>query len=99
LKVRLGVFAAFLALFWGGIALVWANKDKMSKNNSWDAVLGLIVFCGLIALLVIFVRGMFRRSRIESNTRRRAKKFDTLLNPNQTKKSWWQFWQSRTNSR
>jgi Flp pilus assembly protein TadD len=98
LKVRLGVFAAFLALFWGGTALVWANKDKISNSSAWDAVFGLFLFFGLFALVFAVVRGMFRRSRIESNTRQRAKKFDTLLNPNQTKKPWWQFWQRRTNS-
>jgi Flp pilus assembly protein TadD len=98
LKVRLGIFAAFLVLFWGGTAFVGANTDKMSKNDSWEAILGLFIFCGLIALLVVFVCRMFRQSRIESHARRRAKKFDTLLNPNQTKRPWWQFWRSRTNS-
>jgi Flp pilus assembly protein TadD len=98
LKVRLGVFAAFLALFWGGTAFSWMTIDKMSKNDSWDAVLGLFILFGLIALLVTMLRRMFRQSRIESHAKRRAKKFDALLNPNQTKKPWWQFWQSRTNS-
>jgi Flp pilus assembly protein TadD len=98
LKVRLGIFAGFLALFWGGTALFWMSKDKVSKNDAFDSVLGLFVLIGIIAVLVTTLRRMFRQSRIDSHAKRRAKKFDTLLNPNQTKKPWWQFWQRRTDS-
>jgi Flp pilus assembly protein TadD len=98
LNVRLGVFAAFLALFWGGTALFWMAKDKVSKNEAWDAVLGIFILIGILAILVTTLRSIFRQSRIDSHAKRRAKKFDTLLNPSEPKKPWWQFWQSRTNS-
>jgi Flp pilus assembly protein TadD len=98
LKIRLGVFAAFLALFWGGTALIWMAKDKVSKNEVWDSVLGIFILIGILAILVTTLRSIFRQSRIDSHAMRRAKKFDTLLNPNEPKKPWWQFWQRRTNS-
>jgi len=98
LKARLGILAGFLALFWGGTALLWMSKDKLSKNDAFDSVFGLFILIGILAILVTTLRSIFRQSRIDSHAIRRAKKFDTLLNPNQTKKPWWQFWQSRTNS-
>jgi len=98
LKARLGILAGFLALFWGGTALLWMSKDKVSKNAAFDSVLGLFILIGIIAILVTTLRSIFRQSRIDSHAIRRVKKFDTLLNPNQIKKPWWQFWPRRTNS-
>jgi len=98
LKVRLGVFAACLALFWGGTAFGWMKKDALSTDEAWQTVFGLCIFCGILAFLIIMLRRWARQSRIETHAKRRAKKFDTLLNPNRTKKPWWQFWQRRTNS-
>jgi len=95
LHVRLGMFAGFLALFWGGTAW-FLYKDDSSQAR--DAVVGFVVLFGLIGLLFFMVRRMFRRSRAESHARRRAKTFETLLNPNQTKKPWWRFWSRQTNS-
>lgn len=98
LKVRLGIFAAFLLLFWGGIAFGWMRKDNLSKDEAWDTVFGIFLFFGLIALLILMLRRMVRQSRIDSHAKRRAKKFATLLNPTETKRPWWQFWQRRTDS-
>jgi Flp pilus assembly protein TadD len=93
LETRLGIFAAFLALFWGGAALSWLGNGK-----NHDAILGFVVISGLIAFLISTLRRMSRQSRAESHARRRAKTFEPLLNPNQTKKPWWQFWSRQTNS-
>jgi tetratricopeptide (TPR) repeat protein len=98
LKLRLGIFAALLLLFWGGIAVLWLSRDSLAKSDSFESFLGLCIFCGLFALLIFIMRGWSRKSRIESHARRRAKKFDALLNPKQIKRPWWQFWQRRTQS-
>jgi Flp pilus assembly protein TadD len=98
LNARLGILAAFLVLFWGGTIYGCIGSDNMSKNDTLNGLLGVGFLVGAIALLVYMVRRMFRQSRIESHAKRRAKKFDTLLNPNQTNKPWWKFWQRRTHS-
>lgn len=98
LKARLGIFAMLLVMFWGGIALVWFSWDNLSNSKDFDSVMGICIFLGLFAFLIFILRQMGRKSRIQSHAKRRAKKFETLLNPNQIKKPWWQFWQRRTQS-
>jgi len=98
LKVRLSLLATFLAMFWGGTALLWSKRDVLANSEEWQMAFGFCAIFGIIAFLMIAILRMAQKSRVEADARERAKKFAALLNPHQTKKPWWQFWQSRTNS-
>jgi Flp pilus assembly protein TadD len=98
LKVRLGVFASFLALFWGGTVLLWTRKDLLMASEGSQIVIGVCIVFGITALTLMMILRMAQRNLIKSAAREREKKFATLLNPHQAKRPWWQFWQSRTNS-
>jgi len=84
LMVRLGIFAFFLAAFWGGAALFWVKKYAPSAEHPWVKLLGCCGAFGLITYLVYKIRGMIRvirERRVESHVRRRAEIFGTLLQP------------------
>jgi hypothetical protein len=77
----LGIFAAFLAASWGGIGWLLFTKHIVSLKYGWITLIGISLFFGLIIFLRQIVGGRVRRSRSESNARRRAKNFGTFLEP------------------
>jgi Tfp pilus assembly protein PilF len=84
LRVRLGIFAFFLAAFWGGAGLFWVKRYAPSTKHPGVTLLGFCIAFGLIAYLVYKVRGVMRKvreRRVESHVRRRAEIFGTLLEP------------------
>jgi hypothetical protein len=86
LKVRLGLFAAFFATFWGGTAWgCWRWPEER------DDVLGLAVVMVVIGLLFYSLRASVQRSREAAHGKKRAKIAQSLLSPEKPKKPWWSF--------
>jgi Flp pilus assembly protein TadD len=82
LRVRLGIFSAFLVTFWGGMAYAcwrWPDVFKVA------VVLLVLGFC------LYSVRLAVKRSRVEAHGKKRAKIVQSLLSPNGVKKPWWNF--------
>jgi len=88
LRVRLIVFATFLAAFWGGSTLFLLNRYSSSIKHTWNILCrhpirsGFIAYgCCLFFCLIAYYFMKFGQSRSESYARRRAKIFGTLLGP------------------
>jgi len=93
LKVRLGIFAAFLFAFWGGTAYGywrWPAKGEIALGFSIGTV--------LIVLLVSSARSSMRKSREEAHGKKRAKLAQSLLSTKKAKKTWWSLFRRKTAS-
>jgi hypothetical protein len=92
LRVRLIIFATFLAAFWGGSTLFLLNRYSSSIKHTWNILWGHPIRSGFIAygccLFFCLIAYFFMKfgltvgqSRSESCARRRTKIFGTLLEP------------------
>lgn len=93
LRIRLGLFAGFLALSCSGAALLWTRKGLLLASEGSQLVFGICIVFGITALTLMMILWMAQKNWIKSAARDRAKKFATLLDPDLPKKPWWQFWQ------
>ncbi len=88
LKLRLGIFAASLLAFWGGVAWLWTFPEGKSL---FGAVLGIGILVALITWLVKSMKG----SRAQAHARRRSRRMADLLENRASKKHWWNFFSRR----
>jgi tetratricopeptide (TPR) repeat protein len=98
LKLRLGLFAGCLVCFWGTLAWFFMKMNSANSpgsevggNQVFQAVLGFLIFFGLLIFLGFFLRRLLRRQRQTKAARRRARQVDDILNPGRAKRGWWQF--------
>jgi hypothetical protein len=89
LKARLGIFAAFLVLFWGGTAYCcWRSPELRA---------GVLVCVTLAVIFLVFYSlvSSARRSRVEAHGKKRALVVNSLLTPQPAKKPWWKFFRRK----
>jgi tetratricopeptide (TPR) repeat protein len=90
LKVRLGIFAGCLAVFWGGAAYAWR-----SFPNSREDVLGLCIAIVILGLLANALRASVKRSRAAARGKMTAEVVQSLISPDSPKKVWWSFFRRK----
>ena len=81
LRLRLGLFAMLLILFWGGLAVLCFRNGISPLSDNAQVGFGLIIFLGLVIFVGVHLRFQVKKNWNRFFARRRAKKFDHLLKP------------------
>lgn len=83
LTVRLGIFAATLVAFWGGLAYLFSNDRLFHTSNEmlWPWIGG-VIFLALLMFLGVFVFRIWKRDRLKRRSEARAKLLSPLLTSN-----------------
>lgn len=79
LHLRLSLFGVFLVSFWGGIGYLWLHGAPVQFTQNGQAWFGLIILAGLLILLAYWVRNRWKKGWSRFFVRRRAKRFNHLL--------------------
>ncbi len=82
LKIRLSIFAFLLISFWGGMASFFLGKNPLAGKAVGQAILGTLLFLGVLAFLVYYLRLKIKRGIRARAAGKRARQLQDVFNVN-----------------
>lgn len=78
-KLRLGLFALLLAVFWGGFTFIVAQSPLLKSQNFHEFIVTPLVVIGFLALLAFIFRARMKRGRRRWRRRKKNAQIEQLL--------------------